>query len=382
MHIYAKYVFNHPPPRVVRSVVGRVAAGLVCAALFAAVLFGVSVAVDSEPATADGAHNVDASRCRQDVSVASSATTTTTFTVDFGANGCLTTNNNQYFCRYVGKHIGADGDLITSVSFQGNPIPGGVRNWRNMCKIDITVKAGASGTQAVRFFWQVHTHSTAGTFNVIVRPPSDLSFQAPSALSVPVNGVLTVDASGYASESHSSYTISCGDAESVSSARFDVSRDGCIYTLTAKTQGSGSFTVPYMSSSGTGRNGTISVSVGAASNITFTAPTGGITVSATGLLDIDASDYVTHASYTISCGEPKNIGSAITVSRRGDCNYRIGGRGTAGSASFTVPYISTSGAVSITSERSLSVTVGPASAIFLNGFALLDNTVNLIAAGS
>ena len=122
--------------------------------------------------------------------------------------------------------------------------------------------------------------------------------------------------------------------------------------------------------------------MGAADNITFNDPTGGLTVSATGWLNIDASDYVSHASYTISCGEPKNIGSAIAVSRRGGCNYRIGGRGTAGSASFTVPYISTSGAVSITSERSLSVTVGPASAIFLNGFALLDNTVNLIAAGS
>ena len=157
-------------------------------------------------------------------------------------------------------------------------------------------------------------------------------------------------AGGYATDG--SFTISCADATSVSSEFTSVTRTAntCNYSVVAKADasaGAATFTVPYTSSGGDTHNGIITITI---SVISYTAPSG-LKVAAGGTLDINASGYATHGSYTITCGAATSLHTKLSTVSRADaatkpCEYTITPKttATAGDATFTITYTSSSGA--------------------------------------
>ena len=171
---------------------------------------------------------------------------------------------------------------------------------------------------------------------------------------------LAISAGGYATDG--SFTISGADATNISTEFTSVTRTAntCNYSVVAKataTAGAATFTVPYTSNGGDTHNGIISITITA---ISYTAPSG-LKVVAGNTLDINASGYATHSSYTITCGTAKDLHTKLSSVTRADstnnpCEYTITPKttATAGNATFTIPYTSTSGA---TLDADITVTI-------------------------
>ena len=209
-----------------------------------------------------------------------------------------------------------------------------------------------------------------GTAASIVFAPPAASF--PTGLNVEASKSIVIDASAYASDG--SYTISCGDATNNSALWQSVVRDsggnGCSFTATARAGVSGpaSFTVPYSSSGGGSLNGRISVFIRPLSDIVFTAPptTGrfSLTVLSGRVLVLDVAGYAADGDYEISCTSAAAAADAgITVENSG-CSVAITGGMAAGSASFTVGYMSSggdthAGTVALSVSRAVSGTAVP-----------------------
>ena len=146
--------------------------------------------------------------------------------------------------------------------------------------------------------------TSSRTLLVDVIAASSITFDAPTGLVVGTNRVRVIDASEYVTETDDSYTISCGNAQSIDTVEIQsVTREGCIFTVTPKNvQGTASFVVPYTSSGGDTENGTISIEVGPPSTILFTDPDLFRATSPMSFM-IDASGYVSeNAAYTVTCG--------------------------------------------------------------------------------
>ena len=207
---------------------------------------------------------------------------------------------------------------------------------------------------------------------------------------------MEVSAGDYATDG--SFTISCADATGVSSEFTSVTRTAntCNYSVVAKataSSGSASFTVPYTSAGGDTHDGIISITI---SVISYTAPTG-LKVAAGSTLDINASGYATHSSYTITCGAAKNLHTKLSSVSRADaanspCEYTITPKttATAGTATFTIPYTSSSGAtldaeVTVTISNiaytapTLSMAAGETLAVSAGGYAT-DGTFTITCA--
>ena len=232
-------------------------------------------------------------------------------------------------------------------------------NSRNGCSYQIT----AGSTAGTASFTVPYTSSGgdthSGIISIAVKAVSNIVFNAPTGLSVPAGRRMVIDAASYASDG--SYAITCADAASVS-ASITIQRQGCSYVVTAgSTTGAASFTVPYTSSGGDTESGTIPLTIAAASstsNIVFVAPVG-LTVATGGRITVDASQYATDATATISCADATGVSSLITLQRT-NCSYAVTSGSTAGTASFTVPYTSSGGD---THNGTISIAVTAASDI-------------------
>ena len=128
---------------------------------------------------------------------------------------------------------------------------------------------------------------------------------------------MAVSAGGYATDG--SFTISCADATNVSTEFTSVARTAntCNYSVVAKADASAgvaTFTIPYTSSGGDTHNGLVSITITA---ISYTAPSS-LKVAAGSTLDINASGYATHPSYTITCGAAKDIHTKLSSVTRAD----------------------------------------------------------------
>ena len=175
-------------------------------------------------------------------------------------------------------------------------------------------------------------------------------YTAPTNLTMAAGETLAISAASYASDG--TFTISCANATSISTQFTSVTRTAntCNYSAIAKataTAGAANFTVPYTSSGGDTHNGTISITI---TTISYTAPTG-LKVVAGSNTDITASSWASHTGYTITCGDAKSIHAKLSSVARPDaatkpCEYRITAKATAtaGDATFTIPYASSSGA--------------------------------------
>ena len=111
--------------------------------------------------------------------------------------------------------------------------------------------------------------------------------------------------------------------------------------------------------------------------------------------DITASSWASHTGYTISCGDAKSIHAKLSsVTRTANtCNYRITAKAaaTAGDATFTIPYSSSSGAtldaqvtvkvsnIAFTAPTNLTMAAGETLAVSAGGYAT-DGTFTITCA--
>ena len=232
------------------------------------------------------------------------------------------------------------------------------------CLYTITAKPTADlGATGIGFILWVAGTGVGGTHWHTIQADTNLTYTAPTNLSVARGSTLTIDASTYASETaNSGYTVSCGDAKNIDTVRLtSVTRgsgaNACMYTITPTSNALGiaTFTIPYASSSGDTLDAVVSVSIRGA--IAFNAPTD-LTVVSGSSLTINARDYASDGTLTILCSSATGVSNKFSsVTRIGNtCNYRVTANASAaaGPASFTVPYRSSSGT---TLNGTISVTI-------------------------
>ena len=263
------------------------------------------------------------------------------------------------------------------------------------CEYRITAKAASTAGDAT--FTIPYSSSSGATLDATVTVKvSNIAFTAPTNLTMAAGETLAVSAASYATDG--TFTISCADATSISTEFTSVSRTAntCNYSAVTKataSAGAATFTVPYTSSGGDTHNGVISITI---STITYTAPTD-LKVVAGASTDINASSWATHTGYTISCGDAKSLHAKLTsVTRTANtCNYRITAKAaaTAGDATFTIPYTSTSGAtldaqvtvkvsnIALTAPNNLTMAAGETLAISAGSYAT-DGTFTVSCANA
>ena len=261
------------------------------------------------------------------------------------------------------------------------------------CEYRVAAKAAATAGDAT--FTIPYTSTSGATMDAQVTiKVSNIAFTAPSNLTMAAGETLAVSAGGYASDG--TFTITCADATSISAQFTSVSRtaNSCNYSVIAKataSAGSASFTVPYTSSGGDTHNGQISITITA---ISYTAPTN-LKVVAGASTDVNASSWASHTGYTVSCGDAKSVHAKLSsVTRTANtCNYRITAKAaaTAGDATFTIPYSSTSGAtldaqvtikvsnIAFTAPTNLTMAAGETLAVSAGGYAS-DGTFTITCA--
>ena len=187
---------------------------------------------------------------------------------------------------------------------------------------------------------------------------SNIRYTPTAGLGVSIGDTITIEAAEYADDGI--YTIECGDPSGISASLSSVTRapNTCRFTVTAgASPGTGSFTVIYSSSGGDTHTATITVAI---SSILFSSPTG-LSVAAGQSNTINASFYASESGHSISCSDATNIDNKFSSVTRtpNSCSYLITARADSeGSASFTVPYSSTSGA-SLNAIISVSITPAP-----------------------
>ena len=198
-----------------------------------------------------------------------------------------------------------------------------------------------------------------GAIPISIGPRSVLIYQRVSTLRVRTGDTIRIDAGSYAHD-QGSYSITCGDATSIDSKITVNSRTGCVYDITAgNTAGSASFTVPYTSVGGNARTGRIDIAV-VTSNIVFTAPAS-LSVGIHDTIRINAADYASDGSETISCATITQSHALIASINESGCSISVTAGGTAGTATFTVPYSSSGGD---THDGQISLVIGSIPAVF------------------
>ncbi len=304
-------------------------------------------------------------------------------TLDINASGYATHNGYTISCG-VAKSIHTKLSSVSRADAATKP-----------CEYTITAKASATAGDTT--FTIPYSSTSGATLDVVITVTvSNIAYTAPTDLYITPGETMEVSAGDYATDG--SFTISCADATGVSSEFTSVTRTAntCNYSVVAKataSSGSASFTVPYTSAGGDTHDGIISITI---SVISYTAPTG-LKVAAGSTLDINASGYATHSSYTITCGAAKNLHTKLSSVSRADaanspCEYTITPKttATAGTATFTIPYTSSSGAtldaeVTVTISNiaytapTLSMAAGETLAVSAGGYAT-DGTFTITCA--
>ena len=315
-----------------------------------------------------------------------SFTAPTGLTVNTGASLEIDASSYATDGRYAITCADATGRSATLAS---------VTRTANTCTYNITAGA-AAGTGSFNIAFTSSggdTHTGAISLTITAATgASSITFTAPTVNpAAAAGGSVKINAASYASDGD--YTISCGTATSVSALISSIARVGCTYTVTAgNTAGNASFTVPYTSAGGDTESGTITVTIGAASSITFTAPTN-LSVPLDGSLTIDATSYAADGSYTFTCSDASvrasSDGSTLATVSRSGCNYRITPSGTVGSFSFSMTYTSSGGdtetgifSVRVTASTSLVFNFTDPNLVIASGASRIINAADYASHGS
>ena len=161
----------------------------------------------------------------------------------------------------------------------------------------------------------------------------EITFNAPSGLSVGAGGSLVIDASSYASDP--GFVISCADATGVDGTKVTVSRDGCSFTVRSSVSavaGDTTFSTVLSSS----RTGSTPVTA------TFTVAITALSVVAGRNLVFMAAGYPSEGTPT-ACTQASGVDtSKISVNRnpfnhpRGGCTFRVAAYSSSiGATTFT-----------------------------------------------
>ena len=304
------------------------------------------------PYSSDGGHTTDGQ-----VSVAIGVASAITYSAPSGivipASTARTIDVGSYasdgsYAISCGDATGVNASRLASVTHTGSS-----------CSFEVTAAASQGATSFVVPYRSAGGAALSGTISLSVGPASSIVFTAPSGLDVHVGETLLVHANDYASDGP--YSLQCADATNRSASLTSVVRtaDTCDFTITpGSSTGTGTFNVPYTSSGGATRTGTISVNISPQSTIAFTAPTG-LSVAAGRQITVDASSAA-DTGYTVSCGDATAVNPRIASISRTGCSYVVRTGSIAGSASFTIPFTSTGGA---TLNAQIAITIGPRSSI-------------------
>ena len=239
------------------------------------------------------------------------------------------------------------------------------------CSVEITAGASVGIAVVTLAFSSDGGASAVGSFTFDIGAASNIVFTAPSGLKVGTNRTRVIDVLDYASDGN--YTITCSDATAVDTTELqsvtrDSSGNGCSFTITPKAvQGDASFTVPLTSDGGDTLDAVFSITVGPASTISYTAPTGLFTAR-NRLLVIDASSYVSETAgsgYVIACADATSVHSRLTSVTRDGCSYTVTPSisATAGNATFGVVFTSDGGH---SRSETITVEIGPNSTLSYN----------------
>ena len=220
----------------------------------------------------------------------------------------------------------------------------------NSCSYTITpASAATSGNATFEItFTSDGGHSLSETITVEVGPDSTITYSAPDDLSVAAGRSFVFDASGYVSETAGSgYVISCGDATVVETSKITVTRNGCIFTVTASSSAAAGVTIfvlPFSSTGGHSLDRPFSIAIGATSDITFTAPVGGLSIPVGQLRNFSVASYATDGDYTISCrfADASRHSLIVSVANTG-CDFTVRAGSIAGAATLSVIYNSSGG---------------------------------------
>ena len=210
-----------------------------------------------------------------------------------------------------------------------------------------------------------------------VAQASNVAYTDPN-ISVASGRSVSINLRDYASDGDN--TISCSlRVGSITHALSSFSLGGtgnCVLSVTAKEfQGTNTVRLKFSSSGGAYLDDVITVIVGAASMITFEAPSG-LTVETGQSITVNAADYASDGDYTISCGTATGVSSNISSISNTACSYQITAGSIIGAASFTVPYSSSGGA---TANGTISLFLS-GSVVSLSAAGCTDGTlVNLTA---
>ena len=195
-------------------------------------------------------------------------------------------------------------------------------------------------------------------YNFIITPASAIAFTAPAGgLSIPVGQSKNFSVASYATDGD--HTISCRfAAASRHSLIASVANTGCDFTVRAgRTAGAATLSVIYNSSGGTEVTGVIPITVAATSSLTFTAPTA-LNVRVGQEIGINALLYASDGANAVACDVATGIVGGITVESPVGCSYKVTAGNTVGTASFVVPYASSSGS---TLNGRININILPAS---------------------
>ncbi len=263
-------------------------------------------------------------------------------------------------------HYASDGDYDISCTGYTTRHQGGAwtqRHSRDGCLITFQGQAQRNGSITLNVNYSSTGRATASNSIVLTRRSSNAvndlgisTFSAPRDLTVAAGQSITIDASDYTSTQAAELSLYCRNPTNTDS-KITVTRQACNYTITAvSTTGTARFTVPYFTSGGGTGNGVIPITIIRGDTITFTAPTG-LAVNSSSSITIDASLYasILSSSFTISCGDAKDIDEKITITSRTGCSYVVAAGSSSGPASFTVPYTSSGG---FTIDGEISIAVG------------------------
>ena len=196
--------------------------------------------------------------------------------------------------------------------------------------------------------------------------PSSGSFLR--SFSFPAQNVLVGSTTELQANNHISLqrggTHFCFDPTNIDS-KITVILRGCRYIITGVTGGTASFNVNFRVTSGEVRSAAVTVNVLLPSNIVFNAPTG-LEVGRNSTLSIDASDYATDSSYTITCGDATGVDntkltSVTQVTPPDGCVFTVDpidtlAAGSQGDTTFSVPFTSSGGD---TETGTFTVNIGP-----------------------
>ena len=211
-----------------------------------------------------------------------------------------------------------------------------------------------------------------------------------TGLSVSAGNSITVDASS-ATDANPTYTVSCGNVTSSHERINSITRTGCEYEIRAgREAGTASFSFELISRDSDGTiqstgNFQITITITELSNIIFTVPTD-LVVQAGSAIIINAADYATDGSYTITCGDAV-ASSLVSVTRTADtCTFTATAAASTTvvplSAGFSVPYTSSGGD---SYNGRINITINPTSNIIFTAPTDLEigagntRTVNLLA---